>query len=140
VPLINLIGILFQIRDDYQNLMDIVYTNSKGFCEDISEGKFSFPVIDSILARPDDRQLISMLRICALLMIGILKQRTTSEDLQLYCIQYMRDETQSFAITLTVLRELDAGIRKEIERLGGNKGLTEILDRLRLDSCKNFIW
>ena len=74
------------------------------------------------------------------LMIDILKQRTTSEDLKLYCIQYMRSETQSFAVTLAVLRELDAAIRKEIERLGGNKGLIEILDRLRLDSCKNVIW
>lgn len=52
----------------------------------------------------------------------------------------MRSETQSFAVTLAVLRELDAAIRKDIERLGGNKGLIEILDRLRLDSCKNVIW
>ena len=60
VPLVNLIGILFQIRDDYQNLQDTTYTNNKGLCEDITEGKFSFPIIHAILARPDDRQLISM--------------------------------------------------------------------------------
>lgn len=63
VPVVDLIGILFQIRDDYQNLMDLQYTNNKGLCEDITEGKFSFPVINSILARPDDRQLLSMLQI-----------------------------------------------------------------------------
>ena len=59
VPLVNLIGIHFQIRDDYQNLQDSQYTNNKGFCEDITEGKFSFPIVHAILSRPDDRQLIS---------------------------------------------------------------------------------
>ena len=59
VPLVNLIGILFQIRDDYQNLQDTQYTNNKGLCEDITEGKFSFPIVHAILSRPDDRQLIS---------------------------------------------------------------------------------
>jgi geranylgeranyl diphosphate synthase type 3 len=61
VPLVNLIGILFQIRDDYQNLQDTQYTNNKGLCEDITEGKFSFPIVHAILSRPDDRQLISTL-------------------------------------------------------------------------------
>jgi geranylgeranyl diphosphate synthase, type III len=59
VSLVNLIGILFQIRDDYQNLQDTQYTNNKGLCEDITEGKFSFPIIHAILSRPDDRQLLS---------------------------------------------------------------------------------
>ena len=51
----------------------------------------------------------------------------------MYCIKYMRDETASFAYTRSVLRELDLGARKEIERLGGNKGLIAILDRLKLN-------
>ena len=55
----NLIGVLFQIRDDYQNLQDTQYTNNKGLCEDITEGKFSFPIIHAVLSRPEDRQLIS---------------------------------------------------------------------------------
>jgi geranylgeranyl diphosphate synthase, type III len=60
VPLVNLIGILFQIRDDYQNLQDTQYTTNKGLCEDITEGKFSFPIVHAIRSRPDDRQLISI--------------------------------------------------------------------------------
>ena len=63
VPLVNLIGILFQIRDDYQNLQDTQYTHNKGLCEDITEGKFSFPIIHAILSQPDDRQLISILHL-----------------------------------------------------------------------------
>ena len=66
--------------------------------------------------------------------IDILKQHPTSEDIKLYCIQYMRDETRSFEYTRSVLCELDIGARKEIERLNGNKGLIAILDRLRIES------
>ena len=71
-------------------------------------------------------------------MIYILQQRTKSEDLKLYCLEYLR-ATQSFAYTLTVLRELDASARKEIGLLGGNKGLLAILDRLRVDNYKEII-
>ena len=46
----------------------------------------------------------------------------------------MRDVTHSFAYTRAVLRELDTGARKEIDRLSGNKGLMAILDRLRIES------
>jgi hypothetical protein len=46
----------------------------------------------------------------------------------------MRDETRSFAYTRAVLRELDLGARREVERFGGNKGLISILDRLRIES------
>ena len=126
-----MIGILFQIRDDYQNLQDTQYTHNKGLCEDITEGKFSFPIIHAIHARPDDRQLISThISVEKRLTKDILKQRTTSEEIKLYCVQYMRDETHSFAYTRGVLRELDTAARKQIESLGGNKGLIAILDKL----------
>jgi geranylgeranyl diphosphate synthase, type III len=52
----------------------------------------------------------------------------------MYCVQYMREETHSFEYTSAVLQELDIGARKEIDRLGGNKGLVKILDRLRIES------
>jgi Polyprenyl synthetase len=133
VPLVNLIGILFQIRDDFQNLQDTQYTNNKGLCEDITEGKFSFPIIHAILSRPEDRQLISINPATTSPDTDILKQHTTSEEIKLYCIEYMKG-TGSFAYTRRVLRELDFGARKEIENLSGNKGLTAILDRLRIES------
>jgi geranylgeranyl diphosphate synthase type 3 len=71
--------------------------------------------------------------------IDILKQHPTSEDIKLYCIQYMRDETRSFAYTRAVLKELDHGARKEITRLGGNIGLMAILDRLRIDQGEEVV-
>jgi geranylgeranyl diphosphate synthase, type III len=51
----------------------------------------------------------------------------------MYCVSYMRDETQSFAYTRAVLERLDAGARREIELLGGNHGLIAILDKLKVN-------
>lgn len=37
------------------------YTENKSFCEDLSEGKFSFPIIHAIRTHPEDRQIMSIL-------------------------------------------------------------------------------
>jgi geranylgeranyl diphosphate synthase type 3 len=41
--------------------------SSKSYCEDLTEGKFSFPILHAITSHPHDQQLLS-----------ILKQRTES--------------------------------------------------------------
>ena len=48
LPLADLIGLLFQIRDDYMNLQSSKYADNKGFAEDLTEGKFSFPIIHAV--------------------------------------------------------------------------------------------
>ncbi|KAK6525709.1 hypothetical protein TWF281_010760 [Arthrobotrys megalospora] len=42
-----MIGQYFQIRDDFLNLTNTTYADLKGFCEDLDEGKFSYPIIHS---------------------------------------------------------------------------------------------
>ncbi|GFF26184.1 fusicoccadiene synthase [Aspergillus lentulus] len=55
------LGEYFQIRDDYKNLTE-EYTGQKGFCEDLDEGKFSFPLIHALFSRPKNLQLRGILQ------------------------------------------------------------------------------
>ncbi|CAI7573773.1 unnamed protein product [Penicillium glandicola] len=94
VALVNVMGLIFQICDDYLNLSNTVYTDNKGFCEDLTEGKFSFPIIHSIRSNPSNRQLIN-----------ILKQNTKDAEVKRYAVQYMKN-TGSFAHTSRVVADL----------------------------------
>ena len=60
--LINLLAEYFQIRDDLMNLTNHDYHQSKNYCEDLTEGKFSFPVIYAIKKDPCDTRLLNILR------------------------------------------------------------------------------
>lgn len=49
VPLTSLIGMIYQLRDDYFNLTSDKYSHMKGMVgEDLIEGKFSFPILHSL--------------------------------------------------------------------------------------------
>ncbi|RQM07389.1 hypothetical protein DH86_00003119 [Scytalidium sp. 3C] len=125
VPLVNLIGIIYQIRDDYQNLSSPEYSHNKGLCEDLTEGKFSFPIIHSIRARPENFQLLN-----------ILKQKTTDEDVKRYAVTYM-ESTGSFEYTRKVLSILMERAKKAVEDLdqGAEKkgaGVLKILDKMTI--------
>ncbi|QRV98279.1 farnesyl-diphosphate synthase [Ceratobasidium sp. AG-Ba] len=122
VPLVNLIGVYFQIRDDYMNLQSTTYTSNKGYAEDLSEGKFSFPVVHSIRSDMTNRQVLN-----------ILQKRPSTPTLKRHVISYMDTETGTFEYTREVLRKFDAQTRAEIERLGGNAGLTKFVDSMKID-------
>ncbi|KAJ5682484.1 hypothetical protein N7462_005649 [Penicillium macrosclerotiorum] len=94
VNLVNVMGLIFQICDDYLNLSNTTYTHNKGLCEDLTEGKFSFPIIHSIRADPSNHQLLS-----------ILKQKTQDDEVKRYAVQYMHS-TGSFLHTRQVVAEL----------------------------------
>ncbi|KAG8899164.1 geranylgeranyl pyrophosphate synthetase [Tulasnella sp. 403] len=126
VPLVNLIGVYFQIRDDYMNLQSterfrLQYEDNKGFCEDLTEGKFSFPIVHSVRADTSNRQILN-----------VLAKRPTTPTMKHYAVNYMRDRTKSFAYTLDVLTKLDLQARAEVARLGGNPKLEAILDALQV--------
>lgn len=121
VPLANQLGLFFQIRDDYANLQLDEYTLHKSFCEDLTEGKFSFPIIHCILSRPFDRRLLN-----------ILKQHSEDVNLKKCAVEIMR-EAGSFDFTLQALRNLDATIAEEIAKLGGNKILSALMKKLGSD-------
>lgn len=121
IPLVNLFSIYFQIRDDYMNLQSTEYETNKGFAEDLTEGKFSFPIVHSIRADPTSRQVLN-----------VLQKRPSTPTTKRYIIDYMQSHTKSFDYTLQVLRSLETQARDEIQRLGGNKALCAIIDQLKV--------
>ncbi len=126
VPLVNLMGLVFQICDDYLNLSSGTYTKNKGLCEDLTEGKFSFPVIHSIRSNPANLQLIN-----------ILKQKTTDDGVKRYAVAYM-ETTGSFEYSRKVIKELKAKAGDLIAEMDGGSGrgsqVKAILDMMDVDS------
>ncbi|KAM4057609.1 polyprenyl synthetase domain-containing protein [Hirsutella rhossiliensis] len=122
VPLVNLVGLIFQIRDDYMNLSSTEYTENKGMCEDLTEGKFSFPIIHSIRSDSSNLRLVN-----------ILKQKTTDVQVKRYAVSYM-ESTGSFAYTRSVLTTLIERARKMALELdaGQNRaqGVLKILEKM----------
>lgn len=116
--LLDHLGLLFQIRDDYANLLSTEYETNKSYCEDLTEGKFSFPIIHAIQKNPSNRTIINILR-----------QHTEDRDLKRHCVRCMH-ELGSFEYTRQVLLEIEGQARQSIAALGGNPQLEALLDRL----------
>ncbi|KAF2396802.1 terpenoid synthase [Trichodelitschia bisporula] len=114
VPLVSAIGLYFQILDDLLNLSSKTYTARKGLAEDLTEGKFSFPILHAIRADASD-----------LTLLNILRQRTMDEDVKRYAIAFM-ERMGSFEYTRRVLEVLEtkafARIGEVEGAVGGEKG------------------
>ncbi|KAF8147638.1 isoprenoid synthase domain-containing protein [Mycena galopus ATCC 62051] len=104
MPLVYLIGVHFQIRDDYMDLQSGDYTANKGSAEDLTEGKFSFPIVHGINADKMNRQLLNTLQ-----------KRPTTPTLKTHAISYLDKQTGSFSYTRSVLQTLEQQIRAEVE-------------------------
>ncbi|KAH9915890.1 terpenoid synthase [Fomitopsis serialis] len=122
VPLVDLFGVFYQIRDDYMNLQSSTYADNKGFAEDLTEGKFSFPIVHAVRADTSNRQVLN-----------VLQKRPTTPTLKRHAVNYLQNHTKSFDYTVRVLRSLESQIREEITRLGGNGALEQIMDALHVD-------
>jgi geranylgeranyl diphosphate synthase type 3 len=113
-PLVSTIGLLFQILDDHLNLSPTSgYSSLKGLCEDLTEGKFSFPVIHAIRADPSNQ-----------ILINILKQKTNDEEVKRYALRYMESKG-SFEYSKGVIEELRGkteGLVGGIEQSLGEEG------------------
>ena len=116
--LCQLLSLFFQIRDDYCNLISKEYANNKSYCEDLTEGKFSFPIIHAINTRESDTRIIH-----------ILKQRTQDVELKRYCVRLLH-EFGSIEYTKQTCQNLAKEIFTEINLLGGNYYLDNIIQGL----------
>ncbi|KAE8376635.1 isoprenoid synthase domain-containing protein [Aspergillus bertholletiae] len=124
IPITNTLGAIFQIRDDILNLKASAYAKNKGFCEDITEGKFSFPVIHSINSDPSNMQLVN-----------ILKQKSEDNSLKLYAVEYI-SSTGSFTYSYEKLDSLIVEAKSMIEELdavmGRSTGMHGFLEFMEL--------
>eukprot|EP00127_Corallochytrium_limacisporum_P001409 Clim_evm31s55 gene=Clim_evmTU31s55 len=116
--LLDDLGLYYQVRDDYVNLTSTDYMNNKSFCEDFTEGKFSFPIIHGIRNSMQGTQINS-----------ILKQRTEEVDLKKYALKLL-EKAGSFEYTREYLNHLETKLRAQIAAFGGNKVLEGLLDAL----------
>lgn len=115
-PLLDTLGLFFQIRDDYMNLSS--HDNNKSFCEDLTEGKFSFPLIHAIWSRPESTQVQNILR-----------QRTENIEIKRYCVDYLK-KVGSFDYTRQTLSLLEMEAYRLIKEFGGNPQLESLVMHL----------
>ena len=60
----------------------------------------------------------------------MLQKRTTNHALKAHTVNYLRHHTKSFDYTRNVMREIFGQTEAEVRRLGGNRMLEAILDKL----------
>ncbi|RHZ64434.1 polyprenyl synthetase family protein [Aspergillus thermomutatus] len=126
--LISLIGRYYQIRDDYQNLASDEYTAKKGFCDDLEEGKFSFPVIHLLQHSPKADELFKII-------YGEGEEAHISHADKLRILAEMK-ECGSLTYTLEVLEKLFTSMLETLDRveekMGKNKPLRCLMLMLKL--------
>ncbi|RLL97216.1 hypothetical protein CFD26_106834 [Aspergillus turcosus] len=126
--LITLIGRYYQIRDDYQNLASDEYTAKKGFCDDLDEGKFSFPIIHLLEHSPKADELFKLI-------YGDGKGAQMSHANKLRILDEMK-EYGSLTYTLGVLEKMFTTMMETLDRveakMGKNKPLRCLMLMLKL--------
>eukprot|EP00741_Cyanophora_paradoxa_P004645 tig00000821_g4508.t1 len=122
VPLLNALGLYFQILDDLLNVSSEKMAASKSFADDLSEGKFSFVVVYTC-QRARDRSVRSKL-------LNILKQRTQDAELKRFAVELM-EQSGAFTHAVATLERLRGEIGALIQGLGGgNERLERVLSAL----------
>ncbi|KAL2846054.1 isoprenoid synthase domain-containing protein [Aspergillus pseudodeflectus] len=128
--LMQLLGRLFQVRDDYQNLRDETYAKQKGFCEDLDEGKLSFPVIACCEADPAARA--SMLKL-----LGTKKQgKRVSEAQKMQMLQLILDSGalhRTWELIQCLIDEIRAALGVVEKRLGARNSALRLIILLLID-------
>jgi geranylgeranyl diphosphate synthase type 3 len=128
VPLVNDLGLYFQIRDDLLNLVDDEYMKGKSFCEDLTEGKFSYPIIHCIRGGKGEGEG-GVGTAASTQLLSILKRRTEDVDVKQYARRLMID-----AGSLRYARDECVRLKTEIvtliDELGGNGPLLKVIDAL----------
>jgi len=81
-PLVAGLALYFQVRDDLINLASEDYFKEKGFCEDLIEGKYSYPIIHCLSLSTPSSGIVR----------NVLKRRTEDKDVLAYARSMMLKE------------------------------------------------
>ena len=127
--LMILLGRYFQIRDDYQNLVSTDYAVSKGFCEDLDEGKYSLALIHALQYQGSET-----LQLRAILQERSRKGAMTLEMKKL--VQEMIENRRSLDYVRSVLKDMESAVEKEIWRIEEATGITNYVIRLLFERLK----
>ncbi|KAL6239865.1 hypothetical protein BDW75DRAFT_248656 [Aspergillus navahoensis] len=125
----NRLGRYFQTRDDYQNLVSAEYGKQKGFCDDLEEGKFSFPLIHLLQTMPDNYVLKN-----------VLMQRrvnNTATHAQKETILEMMKKSGSLKFTLDTLGVLYSDLEKSIDEMERIFGVENFQLKLIVELLRN---
>ena len=127
--LMILLGRYFQIRDDYQNLVSTDYAASKGFCEDLDEGKYSLALIHALQCPgPETLQLRA-----------ILQERSRKGVMTLEMKKLVREmmgSRGSLDYVRSVLKDMESAVEKEMLRIEEVTGITNYVIRLLFERLK----
>ena len=124
--LMNEMAFFFQVLDDYLNLQSDEYHDNKSYAEDLTEGKFSYPIIHSIQE----------------------EAKTGQKSIKQFLAKHSRDESQkreivrriedlgSLDYTRKVLLARQERISRLITDLGGNRHM-EVLNATLCSALQN---
>lgn len=128
--LVLLLGRFYQVRDDYQNLQDDTYSEQKGFCEDLDEGKISYPVIVCCNSDPIAKDII----------LGVFREKRDPsinpmpKSTKIFILQVI-DRSGAFESTWNMLQALgketwDALLALEVATGKASPGLQQMIKML----------
>lgn len=98
------------------------YTSEKGFCEDLDEGKFSFPIVHAWHSQPSDLKLR-----------GILQERRASGSLSVPHKKMILDclrHAGSMDHTMKTLKRLESDVYTSLDNLEKQNGCENWVMRL----------
>ncbi|CAI5759747.1 unnamed protein product [Candida verbasci] len=124
----NLLGILYQIRDDYLNLVDESYGLNKGIKgEDLIEGKLSLPILHCLIETGKSSPVYKLLY-----EFQNPNKRKEQMDLISECIKYMEVESYSLKFTQDLILQYKEKLMSLISKRDGwdNSSLIQIINHL----------
>ena len=121
LALCNILAEAFQVRDDLMSLCSPTLQESKGICEDLSEGKLSFITLHGLRSSPRSKELQF-----------VLCMRTKDPNLLLNAVRILSD-SGSFLYAGKRCGEIMSQARRLVSELGGSMKLEELFQRMERD-------